>query len=287
MQESVVDTHTIEWQFIDSIYIGGGEIRAMNAKRGDKVDMWLVAPATPLTLNGGNTGNCNKIGQLPYTNLSGAFQPGEVVTGGTSGHTAVVVADAGSVLTLMNASGSFQDAEQLTGGTSGATADAVGVIAVNVIVPAPLNDGGYDVDVAAALNANLANKADGSQPNKVTKAAPVPAIVKVDGEDTPDGYWSWDEITGDLTVAMGGAGEKLGFWNLYDAEIKLVKWVAGWQLWDLDAGSQAQEVKHVFQIPTKAKKILPHWIYRANFTKVVVGTFSATWGLDLGRQRTY
>lgn len=65
---------------------------------------------------------------IAYDNLSGAFQVGETITGGTSGDTAVIssIDAAAQRLYLQSLNGDFQDNEVLTGGTSGATANANG-----------------------------------------------------------------------------------------------------------------------------------------------------------------
>lgn len=58
---SVGDT-AVEWQFNDWIYLAGGGIRYMGGGLGDYVDMLVYAPATTVTPNINNTGNCNCIG---------------------------------------------------------------------------------------------------------------------------------------------------------------------------------------------------------------------------------
>ena len=148
--------------------------------------------------------------------------------------------------------------------------------------------GAYDVDVDEALNANVANKADGSSPNKITKAVPVPGVGPVDegGHDTPGGFWNWDSTTGVITPAIGGAGEPLGYWNLYAAQLVLTHWVEGLQLWDLtDDGSGARSDCE-FMLPSKAKKILPHWHCCVTFELVSTNSVRATWLIYLGREKT-
>lgn len=63
--------------------------------------------------------------QLTYNTVSGAFTPGETVTGGTSGATAVVLEEhvVGTAMHINTiAGGPFSVAETITGGTSGETA---------------------------------------------------------------------------------------------------------------------------------------------------------------------
>ena len=148
--------------------------------------------------------------------------------------------------------------------------------------------GTHDVDVAEALNANLANKADGSYPNKVTKAVPVPAVGPADeaGIDTPAGFWNWDDTTGVITPAIGGAGEPLGFWNLYIIDIVLTHWVEALQLWDLTDDGSGSRLEFEFMVPTKAKKILPHWRCCSTFELVSANSVRASWLLYLGREKT-
>lgn len=58
---SVGDT-AVEWQFSDWVYLAGGGIRYMGGGLGDYVDMLVYAPATTVTPNLSNTGNCNCVG---------------------------------------------------------------------------------------------------------------------------------------------------------------------------------------------------------------------------------
>ncbi len=63
--------------------------------------------------------------ELFVTAVSGTFTPGETVTGGTSGETAIVitqVVDGSTYLYVKSASGPFTLGETITGGTSGQTA---------------------------------------------------------------------------------------------------------------------------------------------------------------------
>lgn len=60
------------------------------------------------------------------TGVSGTFQVGETITGGTSGSTAVITVVEANRLFLETINGDFQNAETITGGTSGATATTNG-----------------------------------------------------------------------------------------------------------------------------------------------------------------
>lgn len=64
--------------------------------------------------------------KLNFTGLTGMFQQGEEVTGGTSGATGDVVEVGADYLLINNLNGVFVDTETLTGGTSGANATQSG-----------------------------------------------------------------------------------------------------------------------------------------------------------------
>ena len=82
--------------------------------------LWLFAPSESKYMDYGDKGT------LHYENLSGTFEIGETITGGTSLETAIVVADWDSnKLFIRNKSGEFTVGETFTGGSSGATADMV------------------------------------------------------------------------------------------------------------------------------------------------------------------
>lgn len=63
--------------------------------------------------------------QINYGSLVGTFTVGEIITGGTSATTAIIIDDTASVLTVVSVTGgtnNFTNTETITGGTSGATA---------------------------------------------------------------------------------------------------------------------------------------------------------------------
>lgn len=65
--------------------------------------------------------------KVNFDNLSGTFQVGDTITGGTSGATAFVQVVESAFLLVSNIiDGPFQDDEQITGSESGATADVNG-----------------------------------------------------------------------------------------------------------------------------------------------------------------
>lgn len=64
---------------------------------------------------------------INYSGLTGVFSVGEIITGSTSGSTAIVVGDLSSQLGISDLTGVFVNGETITGGTSGATATIVSV----------------------------------------------------------------------------------------------------------------------------------------------------------------
>lgn len=64
---------------------------------------------------------------IPFTAASGTFTVGETITGGTSGATAIVVADSGTELGVSDITGTFTPGETITGGTSTETATLTSV----------------------------------------------------------------------------------------------------------------------------------------------------------------
>lgn len=168
------------------------------------------------------------------------------------------------------------------GNTGNANLSPTG-LGYNIIVPAPLSDGTHDLDVSEPLNANLAAKPLG-WPTLVTKVAPVPAIKKVNGVDSPDGFWDYDMNTGIITPNIGPSGEKLGYWNLFDADIILVRWITRLSLWNLGASGPR---KIEYKVPVKAKKVIPQWICRASWNiEGTNPTFSGVWHLYTARDYT-
>ena len=161
--------------------------------------------------------------------------------------------------------------------------DLDGTLPAAICIVPTAGDGTHDVDLDTAVNANLDDKADGSKPNKVTAASPVPAIAKdAEGNEVGIGYYNYDYTTGVITEAAAGDG----WWNLFAANITLTRWVAGWQIWDLTDGATGDEIKHEFHTQTKAKKILPHWICRVTMELVSSNSVRASWGLYLGREKS-
>lgn len=97
--------------------------------------------------------------KITYNNLSGTFDLGETVTGGTSSATGKIAWRTSTYMELINVSGTFQAAETLTGGTSSATATSTAVDTMDDVV---VNDAAspteryvrgtdYDIDTVGGL----------------------------------------------------------------------------------------------------------------------------------------
>lgn len=52
---------TFEWGYLDWVLIAGGGMAYLGAEAGDYCTMEIIAPATAVTANPGNTGNCNLV----------------------------------------------------------------------------------------------------------------------------------------------------------------------------------------------------------------------------------
>jgi hypothetical protein len=122
-------------------------------------------------------------GKIGITALSGAFQVGETVTGGTSSATGIIYRTGTGELILHTVSGTFQAAETLTGGTSGATATS----------STALTNDGMKMRVPLSAAANTVALTIGSQTYEIEVD---PASLDVAND--------FDCITADVS-AVGGA----------------------------------------------------------------------------------
>lgn len=250
---------TLEGQFFEHVYIHGGAFGCHNEGKGDWVEMMAYAPAsTPSNVPGG-TGNAQKVGVLSIDNKSGTFQAGEVLVGGTSGHTAAVAAVLSdtSLQVAHIGTGAFQDDEVVTGQTSGATADVNGAISANMIVPAS-GDGFWNVD-GSTLTKGEINSGLAPVPNKT---------------DPQNGYWNWDpDEDPSITPAAGD-----GAYDLYDIAIPLVR--------------QANRIgcllheKDCCPDELKGKKLLPHWKIKFTVNRGAAGTLLVQFMLKTSRKTT-
>ena len=187
------ETTITELRFVDYIQILGGWIRVQNAGLDDYISFDCVAPATPVTVNGSGTGNCNLVEVIPTSGL-------------------------------------------------------------HIIIPAA-GDGGHDVDITTAANANVAGGIN--QPTLITQAVPVSAY---EDDGTPNGYWDWDRKTGAITANTEGKGN----YNLYDWEIVLSKYVNEVSVYsDGNGGIFKQKLGLVH----RGGPFLPHWKCRIHTTR--------------------
>ena len=58
---ALTQEYTVEWQFIDWVYLGGGGVKWRDGEDGDWLSMTISAPASVVVPNGTNTGNCNLV----------------------------------------------------------------------------------------------------------------------------------------------------------------------------------------------------------------------------------
>jgi len=181
----------------------------------------------------------------------------------------------GFLKTLGGGQGDLVDIKLLAPATPVTSTPGAGNCAVASGLIIPTVNGDYTVDLDAALNANLTAKAKG-YPTKVTKVVPIPAI---EGNDTPIGWYDWNETTGAVTENT----DQEGWWNLVAAEVTLTKWMTGWQLWDMGA---SEPLTYDFNVPTKARKILPHWCLKTSWNIVSSNLVKAVWSFHLARIET-
>lgn len=102
---------------------------------------------------------------IDYGTLTGTFEAGEKITGGTSGATAYIDSDDGSMLIIKEVVGVFQAAETITGSTSGATATVTtivtGVFSENALdlpvqsIVKCLGPMGTDLLIGTIVNSNI------------------------------------------------------------------------------------------------------------------------------------
>lgn len=260
MEQGEAGLQILDGQFIEHVYIHGGDFGAEGNAKGDWVQMMAWAPASvPTDRTSEQDGNADKVGIAGVVSVSGTFQIGETVTGGTSGHTGKVVSlPEDNQMKIMNASGSFEQGETITGGTSGATAAVAATIAVNMIVPNGGSTGWWNVDTSAMLVGEINEN-----------------LVPVPDENSPQvGYWNWDcDASPSITPAAGD-----GSFNLYDQPLPLVR--------------QANRIlcicKHKDCCPEalKGKKFLPHWKIRFYVNRATVGSLWVGFTLKTSRRKT-
>jgi len=148
------------------------------------------------------------------------------------------------------------------------------------IIPSPLNDGNYNINLSEAINSNV----DGTNPLKprlITRVTPVPAMA-ADGV-TPNGYFEYDETTGQVTVSANPGSAPF---NLYAMELTLTRYITDWPVYAGTSGLFRQE----FKVVQKGGHLLPHWRFRCTVTRTAdhdpADEVTYFWGWYISRQFT-
>lgn len=69
VESSAVEDKVLEFGFLDAIYLAGGTVNASGGDANDWISLSLHAPATAVTPNGTNTGNCALVEIIPGSGL--------------------------------------------------------------------------------------------------------------------------------------------------------------------------------------------------------------------------
>jgi hypothetical protein len=160
-----------------------------------------------------------------------------------------------------------------TGGKIGCTIDMWLEAPATVVVSNPGAGNCNLVATGYGFNAVVAAAGDGS--HDMSDPAPVP---KVDADGKGEGYWDWDEPNTGLGNMIFDPNGK-GFYNLYDAPLKLVHWVCNLPL--IGDGTISLDPQ------TKARKILPHWHFKVKVVnEPAVDPFTVAFWLNTARKQT-
>lgn len=62
---SAAEDKSLDFGFVDAVYIAGGSVNATGGAPGDWINLELFAPASTVTPNGSGTGNCNLVEVVP------------------------------------------------------------------------------------------------------------------------------------------------------------------------------------------------------------------------------
>ena len=129
----------------------------------------------------------------------------------------------------------FQILAPATAGTSNPGAGAYNKVEVatglNLYVPAPSVDGGWDLNLSEKLNENV----------NFTKVVPVPSV-------TETGFFEWDPDT----EAVALVPEQTGRFNLFDQQITIANFV-------VNAPMMGNRDLQLVVPAVKPKRILSHW----------------------------
>jgi hypothetical protein len=130
----------------------------------------------------------------------------------------------------------------------------------NIVVPAPLNDGDWNVD-GATLEAGQIN--DG--------LVPVP-------NQSGTGFWNWDPNASPSITPVANPGAPDGAYDLYDVPIPLTRQANRIPL----LGVQGDVVPDA----VRPKMLLPHWKVKITVHRETTGTVTASAWLAFGRKNT-
>jgi hypothetical protein len=144
--------------------------------------------------------------------------------------------------------------------THDGNANKVSVGPFNIIVPAPLGDGDWNVD-GAALTAGELN----------TDLCPVPNA-------TGAGYWHWDPTQSPSIFPVTDPTTPDGAFDLYDATLPLARQANRYPLTASGNVTPAAAVK--------GKKVLPHWKWKFTVHREEAGTIQVSIRLDTARVST-
>lgn len=131
----------------------------------------------------------------------------------------------------------------------------------NIIVPAPNNDGAWNVD-GATLEAGEIN----------LNLCPVPSYSE---GGTPAGYWDWNPLE-NPSLVPSAPGQ--GHFNLFDATLPLARQA---NRYPCIVDGNVTPVSSI-----KGKKILPHWVWAFTVYRKEAGTVSVAIRLDTARIKT-
>lgn len=132
----------------------------------------------------------------------------------------------------------------------------------HMIIPAD-SDGTHDVDLTTAQNSNLV----GTDPVFVSCVVPIPAN-KGDTRNG-DGYWDWEQLTGQITPCIN----RDGHYNLYDFEITLSNYA---NRIAVGTGISNMVFSRSLNINHRSGPFLPHWVCTITMTTANTHTVGDT-----------
>jgi hypothetical protein len=131
---------------------------------------------------------------------------------------------------------------------------------MNIIVPAPLGDGDWNVDGSTLLVGEINED-----------LVPVPNA-------TGEGYWNWDPTVSPSITPVTNPAEPDGAYDLYDFAMPLVRQASRVPLMNNKGECCPPTIK--------GKKMLPHWKLRFTINRASTGKVSAMFYMKLARKNT-